>query len=74
VPLVSELDPCGWRWPHQRRTLMRPFGDGVGDTIRNPKGQKSIQLNSQHIIHEGSAVNSGVAILVIRNCQYRLPC
>jgi hypothetical protein len=27
LPLEPELAPCGWRCPHRRLTLMRPFGN-----------------------------------------------
>jgi hypothetical protein len=31
LPLEPELAPSGWRCPHRRLTLMRPFGNGNGN-------------------------------------------
>jgi hypothetical protein len=57
LPLEPELAPCGWRFPHRRLTLMRPFGNGNGNG------------NGNDYVIQGSALTrmSGCTPMLIKN-------
>jgi hypothetical protein len=50
LPLEPELAPCGWRCPHRRLTLMRPFVNWDMVLVSETVSASADRTNAGHVV------------------------